>query len=42
MNDDYIEKPDIDVQKRAILESDRLLCGLVDFGQFYSMNSNFH
>ena len=42
MNDDYIEKPDIDVQKRVILESDRLFCGLVDFGQFSSMNSNFH
>lgn len=42
MNDDYIEKPDIDVQKRVILESDHLFCGLVDFGQFSSVNSNFH
>ena len=32
----------IDVQKREILESDRPFCGPVDFGQFSSMNSNFH
>ena len=28
--------------RKVILESDCLFCGLVDFGQFSSMNSNFH
>lgn len=32
----------INVQKREILESDHPFCGPVDFGQFSSMNSNFH